>query len=149
MARECPVHDGPEGIQVRGTGDVARSEHLLGRHVLEGPEDPVAAGDGGDLLLVGVRQNSAHPEVDEGRARTAALLWAQHDVAGLQVAMHHVGCVQIAQPSSDVDGQVEAFDHRQPSTNVQNHVKRLALDELHHEHEAGLGSDTNPSTRAT
>jgi len=76
------------------------------------------------------------PEVQELRARSG-----QHDVAGLQISMHHALAMSLVQRVSDLDGMLQGLVERQGAL-LQSIGERVSFDVLHdHEIHAILAAD--------
>jgi hypothetical protein len=97
--------------------------HLLGRHVLGCTHQ--AAGAGRALAPVEARDSEVDP------LRLAAR--ADHQVGGLDVAMHHAGVVRVLDPVERLMDQRERLLEGQRAAPLESSVQCLALDEFHHQ----------------
>jgi hypothetical protein len=118
FASEDLVEDQTEGVEIRSLGDLS-SFDLLGRHVRRRPGDLVAIfeidGEGGEA------------EVGDPRFPPAV----DHDVGGLQVAMHDAEPVRSGQPGADVARDVERFVVRKAADPAEQRREILSIDVLH------------------
>ncbi len=119
-----------EAVDVGALVNVLGAGELLGRHVLERAHGMMVARDFQPALRLGqVRQ----AEVGD----LHLLLAVDHDVARLDVAVHHAVPMRVGQPGEDLFADLQHLLRREFSLPAQAVLQRLALDVLHHD-EIGL-----------
>ncbi len=119
-----------EAVDVGALVNVLGAGELLRRHVLERAHGMMVARDLQPALRLGqVRQ----AEVGD----LHLLLAVDHDVARLDVAVHHAVPVRVGQSGEDLFADLQHLVRREFSLPAQAILQRLALDVLHHD-EIGL-----------
>ena len=121
-AGQALVGDDAEGVDVGGGGDL-HALRLLRGEVLGGADDHAGAGERGGVAGLG--------DAEVGQLHHA--VGPDHEVAGLDVAVHHPGPVRGGQPVGGLAEHVQRPVDRELALLVQDRDQRLALDELHDE----------------
>ena len=134
--RDHLVEHGAEREDVRARVGFLALE-LLGRHVLEGPEDRAGlrevrgAGHGRQRRQAGLLRHGRHrlgeAEVEQLHARLR-----DHDVAGLQIPVHDPLPVRLVERVGDLDAVAQRLIERQRAL-AEPVAERLALEVLHDE----------------
>ena len=131
LAHQPEVGGEPEGVEVAASVELL-TRSLLGAHELRRAHHFAHARH---RRIRRAGDPARHPEVHQQRSARRAL---QHDVVGLDVAVHHAASVRVGERVGDVLQQAHAFARRQRAGARDTLREALALDEAHHERQHAL-----------
>ena len=139
-AEQQVVQDQAEGIDVRAPVDRLRTR-LLGRHVRDGADDDPGQGLSRRRIRRASGPGCAVPRRSRlgvvGRARHAEVhhqalaIGVNHDVGGLEVAMHDAGGVRGHEAGRDASRDLHDARHRQLALAFQDRREFLPFEERH------------------
>jgi hypothetical protein len=127
-AGEHAIHQAAERVDVGAMIDVVRVD-LLRRHEVQRAVDVALRRE----LLIAAAQSLRDAEVEDLRLFETVVAADEHDVRGLQIAMHDVQRVRRLQPARDMTRDAHRARHGKASLAQQPGEQRLALEELHHD----------------
>jgi len=125
VAREHVVEHRAERVDVAPLTDVV-ARHLLGRHVLGRPHERAAGREVG-LLVLALDQ----AEIEHLHELAIGAVLDQHDVAGLEVAMHQAVGVSLREGSADLKRDAHGAAWREGRVGVDELAQRAPVEQLH------------------
>ena len=123
LAGERLVEHAGETVDVAAAVHLSRPRGLLGRHVGGGADREPGLGQ---LVAARGADGARDPEVGDDRVTAR-----QHDVLGLDVAMHHVVVMRVPKRFSDFAGDLQRVVDRQLGLALQPVAEGFAFDERH------------------